>query len=152
MGYALFDPTPYPSVNLPATLGFKVLTANFGDNYSQTAADGINSQADKLDLSWENLTMPEFAAIWAFLKAQGGTAPFYFQVVGTPYWQKWKCNADMVRTFISSQSVSLQITLNEVFDIDPNVASSYAGVPGSALYNSAGAVVVDAYGNYVLTS
>jgi len=59
---------------------------------------------------------------------------------------------NIARTFASGQTASLQATFTEVFDLDANVASGYAGVPASALYNSAGTPVVDVFGNYVLTS
>jgi len=152
VGFKLFDPNPYPSVNMQATLGFKLLNANFGDNYSQRAGDGINSTADKIDGAWDNLTTAEYLVIFNFLKGQKGIQPFYFQVTNVVYWQKWTCNADITRTFVNGQNVSMQVTFQEVFDVDPGVASAYTGIPPTVQLNSLGVPVVDVAGNYVLTS
>lgn len=49
----------------------RILSARFGDGYFQAAADGINSQFEEIDLSWDNLTQSQRDTVVAVLKAAG---------------------------------------------------------------------------------
>ena len=50
----------------------RLIAAQFGDGYSQTAPDGINSQVEEWDISWELLSQADRNTVVAALK-QGAT-------------------------------------------------------------------------------
>ncbi|MFC0282268.1 phage tail protein [Camelimonas abortus] len=64
--------SPYPpskSVDRPEV---KVLTAEFGDGYTQSAGDGMNNIRRVLTLTWDNLTPAQAGAIETFLRNHNG--------------------------------------------------------------------------------
>ncbi len=54
----------------------RVLTAKFGDGYSQRAADGLNTLLRKWTVLFNNRSQTDCDAIEAFLVAQGGCLAF----------------------------------------------------------------------------
>jgi phage-related protein len=59
------------------TTTFRVLTAQFGDGYRQTAADGINNKSDSWPLSFTG-TAARVTPIRNFLNGLGGWQSFYW--------------------------------------------------------------------------
>lgn len=55
----------------------RIITANFGDGYSQRAPKGINPQLDKHSVSFRDTTA-EVMRMVAFLKSHGGYKAFLF--------------------------------------------------------------------------
>lgn len=60
----------------------RILMADFGDGYSQRAADGINNDPETRELSWTNLTKAEKDVIDSFFKARGGWQSFFYDHKG----------------------------------------------------------------------
>lgn len=54
----------------------RVLTAKFGDGYSQRVADGINSLEQTWTLSFNSRSLTEVTAIESFLVTKGGITRF----------------------------------------------------------------------------
>jgi phage-related protein len=50
----------------------KTIRAQFGDGYSQRAADGLNNRIDTWSLSWENLSASDKNTVVTALNAVGG--------------------------------------------------------------------------------
>ncbi|MBD8531579.1 MULTISPECIES: phage tail protein [unclassified Massilia] len=59
------------------TSAFRVLKAQFGDGYQQTAADGINNKSQSWPLSFTGAAS-KIAPITAFLDTCGGWQSFYW--------------------------------------------------------------------------
>ena len=56
----------------------KVLMAEFGDGYSQRAADGTNNDPAMREFTWTNLSEEESDAIDGFFKARNGWQSFFY--------------------------------------------------------------------------
>ena len=54
----------------------RVLSAKFGDGYSQRTTDGLNTMLRKWNLQFNNRAQAECDAIEAFLVSQGGCLAF----------------------------------------------------------------------------
>ncbi len=52
------------------------LRVDFGGNYSQRAADGINSSRQKWNIVWDNLTSANLITLMDFLEALGSHIAF----------------------------------------------------------------------------
>ncbi|UIN38288.1 phage tail protein [Methylobacterium oryzae] len=81
--YAPTDSTDKPEV--------KLLKAEFGDGYTQTAGDGMNHIRKVVDLSWEVLTPAQAKEIEAFFVARGGFEPFYYTLSDDDTPILWTC-------------------------------------------------------------
>ena len=91
MALTTFDPPVAPSLGTGVKPQVKVLQAEFGDGYTQSAPAGLNHIRDVLELSWEGLLEAQRNEINAFFRARGGTEPFYYQPVGDSSPRKWTC-------------------------------------------------------------
>ena len=86
-----FTPPCNPSPGFTTTPEVKLLKADFGDGYSQVSPNGLNHvRAVVESLSWDVLAADERDQIIDFLKACGGTEPFWFAL---PHGvtTKWTC-------------------------------------------------------------
>lgn len=70
----------------------RVLTAEFGDGYTQNTAPGLNNVRRVLNLEWEVLTHSEADAIVNFLKARQGAELFLWTSVHESTALKWTCD------------------------------------------------------------
>lgn len=100
-----------------------VLTASFGEGYTQTAANGLNSQRDVWEITWNALTLDEKIEVEYKLRLIGGAGivlwtPFYeidekrFKLVSRPLFKRHNNN--------SNNSFSISCTLRQCFDILPD--------------------------------
>ena len=93
----------------------RVLTAKFGDGYSQEAPDGTNALYDEWSLRFENLTTSERATLWAALDAVGSWDYLTWTPPGDTS-KKWKVTADGVtENPVSGDMYSVSFTLRQVF-------------------------------------
>lgn len=86
-----FTPPVAPSPGTGRTQQIKLLKAEFGDGYTQTALDGLNPIRRSLDLTWETLTPTQAKTITDFLNARGGTDPFWYTPSDETAPVKWTC-------------------------------------------------------------
>lgn len=91
MTLATFTPPRAPSPGTSYKAKPKILKADFGDGYSQSAADGTNWIKSTVSLTWEALTPTEEQSIVTFLRTQGGYIPFWYQLSDAPASQRWLC-------------------------------------------------------------
>ena len=61
----------------------KVLTAQFGDGYSQRLIDGINPLAETIDVTFNTRDKGEIDHIISFFESKGGSKFFYFYCKST---------------------------------------------------------------------
>ena len=98
---------------------FRTKSAQFGDGYTQRAADGLNSVARTWSLSWQSRPIADIDSLYDFLIAKLGAEAFYWTAPGDTQ-RKWICQKDMQRTPVSAEASgydTLKVTFQEVFDI-----------------------------------
>lgn len=101
MALDTFAPNPGPSPGTLVNTKPKLLESNFGDGYTQAAADGTNWLKRTVQLRWDGLTPSQKATIEGFFIAKGGFTPFYYTIAyesSPTRWvcKTWKCTLDGV--------------------------------------------------------
>lgn len=112
MAIQTFDFDDYLLTDPSGTVAFRVLKAQFGDGYAQTAEDGLNSAIETWPLVFAG-RLNELAPIKAFLKAHGGWKAFYW----TPPMGElglYKA-ASLSITASTGNNYNLSVTLEEAF-------------------------------------
>lgn len=93
----------------------RVLSAQFGDGYSQEAPNGINSLVDSWSLTFEALNATERASLWTMLDAIGSWDYFTWTPPGDVS-KKWKVTSDGVsETPQSGDLYSISFNVKQVF-------------------------------------
>ncbi|MGI0119683.1 phage tail protein [Zooshikella sp. RANM57] len=100
-----------------ASTEFRVLEANFGDGYTQRAADGINNIRDTWSVTWENRDTADIFTLVKFLKARGGFQAFYWTPPGEVEPRKWICKAFDGPTPAGPDTYTLEASFKEVFEL-----------------------------------
>ncbi len=94
----------------------RVLSAQFGDGYSQEAPDGINNLVDTWSITFDNLNASERATLWTALDTVGSWDYFTWTAPGDVVSKRWKVTADGVtETPMSGDLYSISFTLKQVF-------------------------------------
>jgi phage-related protein len=113
---------PLPSIGVAPTPGStsgsqepRLLESQFGDGYSQRAADGLNNQPYSLSLTWENVTSTQATTLLDFFRAKGGVTPFLFTPPLSATEKQWLCKK--WDWSYSAATLSVTATFNESFDI-----------------------------------
>lgn len=70
---------------------FKLLEAEFGDGYSQSAPDGMNHIRQVATLSWDVLNVAQADYIENWIVTHKGTDPFLWRLSDDPVVRKWTC-------------------------------------------------------------
>ena len=96
----------------------RVLRAEFGDGYSQRAADGINSVRDTYAVSWEGLSRTDANTIDTFLRTHGGHTAFKWTPPGASASRNWLCSEWRVR-HSSATLDAITATFVEDFSVPP---------------------------------
>lgn len=91
MALLVFTPPVPPSPGTGNQPEVKLLEAEFGDGYTQSAPDGINHIRRVLNLKWEMLSPAQCDQIVAFLTARGGSEPFLYTPSDELTPVKWTC-------------------------------------------------------------
>jgi len=93
----------------------RVLFAQFGDGYDQTAPDGINALVDEWSITYPNLTSSERTTLWSALDAVGGSDYFTWTPPGGTS-TKWKVKEDGVTEMPASGDLyTVSFSLRQVF-------------------------------------
>lgn len=88
---------PLPPTSTQDKPEFKILEADFGDGYTQTVSDGMNSVRSVLSISWETLTAAQAEAIESFIRSTKGAETFLYTLSDSPTQMKWTCK-EITRT------------------------------------------------------
>lgn len=102
-----------PDFNSPLSVEPRVLTAQFGDGYSQRTGDGINIAPRTWALTFSSRTTAEKDVIDSFLQARNGIESFDW-TPPTGAAGKFLCKAWQV-TPQNAVTWSITATFNEVF-------------------------------------
>ncbi len=70
--------TVSPSTDSNKDTQTRILRAQFGDGYSQRAADGLNGIQRKYTFTWKGLTQTQSDDLITFLTARAGYTAFYY--------------------------------------------------------------------------
>lgn len=114
----VFTPPVDPTYRTKVKSIARKLVANFGDGYTQRIKDGIKTQQEVWDLTWEVLTSTNAETIMEFFEAQGevnaftwtnprGTTKNY--VATTPEW-----------TYDSYNNNTITVTFSEDLNAPPS--------------------------------
>lgn len=95
---------------------FRVLSATFGDGYSQRVLDGLNTTLESWDMEWSVLTLDEKDVIVNFLDARAGYESFNYTMPGDSVSKKWICKK-YVAAPKAYNVYSLTATFERVYDL-----------------------------------
>lgn len=91
MAITTFTPAIAPSPGTGEEIELKLLSAQFGDGYTQTTRDGLNHIRKSLSLSWDLLTPSQADAILNVMRAYGGDTPFLYTPSDEATPVQWVC-------------------------------------------------------------
>lgn len=91
----------------------QLLTAKFGDGYSQSAPDGLNHIRQRWSLSWNAEDTATAKAIRDFLRERGGWQPFYWIEPTRAEAGLFTCPAGLRRRHVGPGLFSLSATFEE---------------------------------------
>jgi phage-related protein len=94
----------------------RVLSAQFGDGYSQEAPDGTNALTDEWSVVYENLSSTNRNTVFAALDAVGAWDYLTWTAPGDGSSKKWKVTKDGVSEQASSGSLySISFKVRQVY-------------------------------------
>lgn len=105
-----------PSKSFTKTIKPRVLTAQFGDGYSQRVTDGINNITREWSVSFNSKSISDINNIESFLIARKGSEGFLWTPPGESTTYAVIC-PDWSRTYDTHISASLQTKFIQIFDI-----------------------------------
>lgn len=111
-----FPSTPKPFYGSTPTKNFRIQEVKYGDGYTSRVADGLNSEEETWELSWDTLTASEKDTLIAFLDARGGYESFDYTMPTESTSKKWVCKQYSARP--KDYGVfSLNATFIRVYDL-----------------------------------
>ena len=99
----------YIDTGYSQNIKYAVFSAQFGDGYKQTAANGINNKSVKWNVTYKNLNETNFTTLMNFIDELKGAEPFYATPRGSTQ-QTW-CLYDN----------EIQVTETAVSELDGSV-------------------------------
>lgn len=113
------DTVPNPSYSTQVSAKPRVLTADFGDGYTQRSIDGINNNPQVWQVVWENLLNAEMVNLRNFLDGLAGVGAFLWSPPLDPSGGTYKFCAkdgyDWTPTDAGAGTFSVKFT--QVFDL-----------------------------------
>ena len=109
------DFTYIPSRGFKATTNTKIYSAGYGDGYSQRLRSGFNNTPETYDLTFENNSLTDAAAILAFFESKYGTIMFTWTPPGSSE-VKVICS-EWAQEYASPISRTITAKFVQVFDI-----------------------------------
>jgi phage-related protein len=116
MTLATFTPPVAPEYGASNKPKIKLLEAEFGDGYTQTARDGVNHIRATWELNWPVLKPTDAEEIETFITEHGGDVAFYWTAPDKPSPQKWTCK-DWSFTIAGPNHRSIRATFVQSFNI-----------------------------------
>ena len=93
----------------------RVLSAKFGDGYSQEAPDGTNSQTDEWSVAYSNLSSADRTTVLAVLDAVGGTDYITWTAQGDSSSKKWKVTDGYTESWTSAALSNIRFNIKQIF-------------------------------------
>lgn len=108
-------PNIAPGDKSQKTKEFRVLTADFGDGYSQSVPDGLNTHIESWDLTFEHYPASDINTITTFLDARLGSQSFYWTPPDELTPKLWKQDGSYSVAFNGPSTRTLNVTLKRVY-------------------------------------
>lgn len=105
-----------PSKSFSKTIRPRVITAQFGDGYSQRVVNGINSITREWSVNFNSKSINEINEIETFLSNRKGAEGFLWTPPGESTAYAVIC-PDWSRTYDTHISASLQVKFVQIFDV-----------------------------------
>lgn len=86
-----FTPSIGPSPGTKFAPKPTVLSAPFGEGYSQDSPSGVSSLSNEVNLAWNGLTEAQAVELWDFFHERGGNEPFYYTPRSFAEQTVWVC-------------------------------------------------------------
>jgi len=101
-----------------ASSKFRMMTAQFGDGYSQRAPDGLNNKIDAWSITYSTLTAAELATVQAFIEIVRSGEYFLFTPPGDVE-KKWIIDfgSAITKKYIGGVHVDIVFKIVQVFDL-----------------------------------
>ncbi len=116
MALETFNPPVAPSPGTQRRPELTILSAQFGDGFSQDAADGLNYIRKTIEVRWDVLTQSQAKTITDFFEAKGGITPFLYRHPFTPAALKFTCK-DWSLNDNANGLCSLNATFKQTFNL-----------------------------------
>jgi phage-related protein len=116
MSIQTFMPPELPDYGASNKPRVKLLEAEFGDGYTQAAADGMNHIRAEWTLHWPVLDPLDAEEIEDFLMEHGGYQCFFWTAPHRSSPQKWTCK-EWTITIAGPYHCSISATFIESFNI-----------------------------------
>jgi phage-related protein len=95
---------------------YRVLSAQYGDGYSQEARDGINNVVDEWTVHYPNLVQADRDNLVAFLDSNGASVSWTWTAPGDSGSKNWKLTKDgWSETFLAGNVYSITFNARQVF-------------------------------------
>lgn len=107
---------PAPDFSSKKSVKPRILENDFGDGYTQRAADGLNSMRREWDVSWTNLTLAEKNTLITFFEAQQGYKSFFWTAPGDTAQRKWTVR-EWRETPVVANNWTIQAQFRQEFDL-----------------------------------
>lgn len=111
----------YPAIPLSQASTFeqdqRVLESQFGDGYSQRAADGINSVVVKGKIVHENITTAELNTLLAFWNTQGRILPFTLTIPYSGVATKMRFVSSLNISALAGDIYNVSVDVIQTFDL-----------------------------------
>ena len=106
------------SYEVAKTTDTRTLQANFGDGYTQRAADGINITKDIWQLRWIGLSSTDSDTLTDFFEARGGWEEFEWTPHGEVSAKKFICKNWNKTWNRSEECINIEAQFEQVYDLD----------------------------------
>jgi phage-related protein len=114
MTYAVFAPTVSPFPGTSGTGKIRTRTNDFGDQYSQSIPDGINTVEEEITMQWSAILAEVKEEIISFFETQN-SAPFVYLMPGALNPKLYRCT-DWNYTYLEhKEAYSLTATFGRVY-------------------------------------
>lgn len=96
----------------------RIIKAQYGNGYTQTVRDGLNSDIDSWILVWMPLTGSDLASLRSFITTVGVTTWFTWTPFGESTSKKWAIVQDSIKEkLFNYDSIQISFTIEQRFDL-----------------------------------
>lgn len=110
-------PAIAPDTKSKRQRGARVLVADFGDGYAQTAPDGVNTVTEQWDLSFENYSSADVSTLITFFNMQASYKSFYCTPPDEVTPKLWRQDGDYTVGYPGPLTRSFSVKLKRVYSM-----------------------------------
>lgn len=107
---------PIPSQSSSVKTKYRTLTSQFGDGYTATALDGINSEIATYSLVFENISSAQASIVETFIHTVKSNETFDWIPTGESTTKYWRITADgYTKTAKSGNIYTITFDIEQVY-------------------------------------